>query len=157
MALPIGSQAEAIAARAPRATLALAALLVAIVAGCGDDEGGAGTTQADRNATNGIGEPAPDLAKSRPSRRDAETQRNLERHLKQEAAGVASGWTFADVEDVQVRSTRVPIKTSLPSRRRDAAASLCLAARRFFLQGGQGQTPYEVLIAGREGAALARC
>jgi hypothetical protein len=161
MAVPIGSQAEAIAARGARFTLALVALLMAIAAGCGDDGGGNGTTRAGTTApgesTNEIGERAPDIAKSRPSRRDAEVQRNLERHLRQEAALVGGGWTFADVEDVQVRGTQVAIETSLPPRRRDAGASLCLAARRFFLQGGQGQTAFDVLISGRGRATLGRC
>jgi hypothetical protein len=161
VALPNRSQAEAIAARAAKFTLSLVALIVAILAGCGSDGGGNGTTPtgtaAAGNSTNETGEPAPDLSKSRPSRRDAEVQRNLERHLRQEAVVVAGGWTFADVEDVQVRGTQVTVETSLPPRRRDAAASLCLTARRFFLQGGQGQTAFDVVVAGRARATLGRC
>ncbi len=59
-----------------------------------------------------------------------EVERDLKRHLKQEA-GVASGWTYADVEAVHVRGTRTVIETDLPPSRREAGASLCLAARRF--------------------------
>jgi hypothetical protein len=144
-------------------------LLAALVAlgGCGDGDseaGGSGddtTTRQERDAT------APQETTSTPeqaaieespaSRRDRELQRELERHLRQEAAGVSSGWTFADVEDVQVRATRVAIATRLRPARRDAAASLCLAARRFFLQGGQGQTPYDLLVTEPGGTALGRC
>jgi hypothetical protein len=136
-------------------------LLVAIVAGCGGDDGATETTAPGTTPSGDSGravaEPAPDLAKSRPSRRDAEVQRNLERHLQQEAAVVSGGWTFGDVEDVQVRDTRVALKTGLPPRRRDAGLSLCLTARRFFLEGGQGQTAYDVVVAGRTGETLGRC
>ena len=70
---------------------------------------------------------------------------------------MAGGWTVGDVEDVQVRGTRVAIKTGLPPRRRDAVLSLCLTARRFFLQGGQGQTAYDLVIAGRARETLGTC
>ncbi|MGH2978659.1 MAG: hypothetical protein ACRDLQ_03360 [Solirubrobacterales bacterium] len=136
------------------------ALLIA-TGGCGGGDGGTGTEPAEPDlgtSEEASGEPAGDLAgESRPSRRDREVIRQLERHLRQEAVGVSGGWTFADVEDVQVRGTEVAIQTGLRPARRDAAASLCLAARRFFLEGGQGQTPYDVVVTGRQGAAFGRC
>jgi len=135
---------------------------VLLVAGCGGDDKSTGSTEEQSGTstteTTETTEQAPDLAReSRPSRRDAEVTRELERHLRQEAVGVASGWRFADVDDVQVRGTRVAIVTRLRPTRREAAGSLCLAARRFFLQGGQGQTAYGVVVAGRDGSALGRC
>ena len=93
----------------------------------------------------------------RPTRRDTEVESQLERHLRQEAAGVASGWRFADVDAVHVRSTSVVIETRLGPGRREGATGLCLAARRFFEQGNQRQTPYDVLVRGRGDSALASC
>lgn len=138
--------------------------------GCGDDGGGQ-STQAERNAgtTEGrAGQDAPaggaggarsqePASEARPSRRDVEMVRRLERHLRQQAAVESGGWTFADVEDVQVQGTGVLIETDLRPARRDAAASLCLTTRDFFLEGGQGQTPYQTLVTSRDGAALGRC
>ena len=140
------------------------------LAGCGGDDGGTVSTQSGPGAatsTEGSGrktgreEPGRELAgKGPPSRRDVQAKRELERALRQEAlvgAGGVGGWKFADVRDVRIRGTAVVIETRLGPRRRDAAASLCLAARRFFLQGGQGQTAYDVVVAGRAGSALGRC
>jgi hypothetical protein len=154
-----------------KAALLLLALLVAVAAGgCGGDDEGPSTPQGERNGGSseestpesgqpgGYGRPAQNPAQeSRPSRRDVEVNRQLERHLRQRAAGVSSGWRFADVEDVQVRGTSVAIQTRLGPARREAAASLCLAARRFFLQGGQSQTPYDVLVTGPDGSTLGMC
>ena len=64
------------------------------------------------------------------SRRDVDVERDLRRHLK-DAAGLASEWTYADVEAVHVRGRRTVIETDLPPRRREAGASLCIAAQRF--------------------------
>jgi hypothetical protein len=60
---------------------------------------------------------------------------------------------------VLVRGSDVTIETGFGSKRAEAAASLCLAARRFFLKQGQGQvqTTYDIAVLGRAGATLARC
>ena len=135
-----------------------------LLAGCGGDgddttssapQGERPTATTNESAPEGIPqEPAP---RSRPSRRDSELQRNLTRRLRQESLGGAAGWTAADVGDVRVRGTGVAIETRLRPARREAAAALCLTARREFLVGGQGQTPYDVVVAGRDGTTLAGC
>ena len=137
-----------------------------LLAGCGGggDDAASSAPQGERPATGTTTdqeapepipqEPAP---QSRPSRRDSELQRDLTRRLRQESLGGAAGWTAADVEDVQVRGTGVAIETRLRPARREAAAALCLAARREFLVGGQGQTAYDVVVTGRDGATLAGC
>jgi hypothetical protein len=121
------------------------------LAGCGGDEnsGGAAKEPSGASATQTT-EPAPDIAaESKPSRRDAEVERDLERHLKQEA-GLASGWTYADVEAVHVRGTRTVIETDLPPSRREAGASLCLAARRF-------SSTSDMTVTGAGRAIIGRC
>jgi hypothetical protein len=84
-----------------------------------------------------------------------EAERSLKRHLKQEA-GVASGWTYADVEAVHVRGRRTVIETDVPPRRREAGASLCLAARRFFQEGGQVPNT-ELVVTGTARTIIGRC
>jgi hypothetical protein len=145
-----------------RATLVLVALLTA-VAGCGgDDENSGSPKRADTTTSQESDVKSPEdlvedvAGEARPTRRDREVQRNLKRYLRQEELGGAGGWRFADVKDVQARSTHVAIDTRLPLRRREVAASLCQAARRFFLEGGQGQTAYDVVVGGR-GGIFARC
>jgi hypothetical protein len=154
MAVPLRTQAEAIA----RLAAIVLVLVVLLVAGCGDDTTTRSTAEPSGTSTTETAEKAPDLGKeSRPSRRDTEVQRNLKRQLRQDAAVADGAWTFADVEDVQVRDTQVAIQTRLSPRRRDAAASLCLAVRRFFLKEGQGQTVFDVVVAGRARETLGRC
>jgi hypothetical protein len=142
----------------------LVALLVA-VGGCGGDGGATGSTKpADTTTTaqeSHTVESAEDLVEeiageARPTRRDRDVQRDLERYLRQEELGGAGGWRFADVKEVQARATHVAIETRLRPARREAATSLCLAAQRFFGQSGQGQTPYNVIVGGR-GGILAKC
>jgi hypothetical protein len=147
MAVPVRPQAEAIA----RPSATAVALVVLVLAGCGGDQDSGGTTQERSGASDTqTPEPAPDLAaKSKPSRRDVEVERDLERHLKQEA-GVASGWTYADVEAVHVRGTRTVIETDLPPSRREAGASLCLAARRF-------SSTSDMTVTGAGRAIVGRC
>jgi hypothetical protein len=158
MALPNRSQAEAIAAPALKALVVLVAL--AAFSGCGDDD--TASTPTERDASTTVEETrAPDRERSGieqapRSRRDVEVERNLQRHLK-EAAGVASGWTYADVEAVHVRGRRAVIETDLPPRRREAGASLCVAARRFFLQGGQGQNVSDMIVTGAGRTIIGRC
>ena len=136
-----------------------------LLAGCGGD--GDDTTssapQGERPSAATTNESAPEgipqepAPRSRPSRRDSELQRTLTRRLRQESLGGAAGWTAADVEDVRVRGTSVAIETRLRPARREAANALCLTARREFLVGGQGQTAYDVVVAGRDGEPLAGC
>jgi hypothetical protein len=147
MAVPVRPQAEAIA----RPSATAVALVVLVLAGCGGDQDSGGTTQERSGASDTqTPEPAPDLAaKSKPSRRDVEVERDLKRHLKQEA-GVASGWTYADVEAVHVRGTRTVIETDLPPSRREAGASLCLAARRF-------SSTSDMTVTGAGRAIIGRC
>jgi hypothetical protein len=169
LAVPHRPQAEAISTPGVKILTALVVVLLALTgAGCGGDDEHAEPTQAEPNAGTAEdqpgraggddgGPPQESAPRSRPSRRDVEVIRQLERHLRQEAAVESGGWTFADVEDVQVRGTSVLIETDLRPARRDAAASLCLTTRSFFLGGGQGQTPYSTLVIGRGGATLGRC
>jgi hypothetical protein len=135
------------------------------VGGCGSDDGASGSTKPADTTTTSQGphavESAEDLVEevageARPTRRDREVQRDLERYLRQQELGGAGGWRFADVKEVQARATYIAIETRLRAARREAAMSLCLAAQRFFLQSGQGQTPYNVLVGGR-GGILAKC
>jgi len=109
-------------------------LALVAIAGCGGDEDGSTPTERDTPASaqdTAAPEREPSGFERAPrSRRDVEAERDLERHLKQEAA-VASGWTYADVEAVHVRGTRTVIETDIPPSRREAGASLCLAARSF--------------------------
>jgi hypothetical protein len=145
----------------------IAVLLALIVAGCGGDGDDATSPaqQGDRpsTATTTETDAAPERApqetapESRPSRRDSELQRELIRRLRQESLGGAAGWRAADVRRVQVRGTSVTIQSRLGPARREAAAALCLTARRLFLTGGQGQTAYDVVVAGRDGSTLAGC
>jgi hypothetical protein len=147
MAVPVRPQAEAIT-RLSAIGIALVAL---VLAGCGGDENSGGATEqrSEASATQTT-KRAPDLeAKSKPSRRDAEVERELERHLKEEA-GLASGWTYADVEAVRVRGTRTVIETDLPPGRREAGASLCLAARRF-------SSTSDITVTGAGRAIIGRC
>ena len=111
-------------------------VLVALVAigGCGKDDTASTPTQRDA-PTSAQDTRAPErepsgFERAPRSRRDVEAERDLKRHLKQEAA-VASGWTYADVEAVHVRGTRTVIETDIPPSRREAGASLCLAAGSF--------------------------
>ena len=130
-------------------------VLVALVAiaGCGGDEDGSATTEADAPAS-AQDAPAPErqpsgFERAPRSRRDVEAERDLERHLKQEAA-VASGWTYADVEAVHVRGTRTVIETDIPPSRREAGASLCLAARSF-------SSTSDVTVTGTGRRIIGRC
>ena len=149
MAVPVRTQAEAIAR--PAAIVIVSVVL--LVAGCGDDTTTGSTAERSGTSTTETTEKAPDLAKdSRPSRRDTEVQRNLERHLKQEAA-FAGGWTFADVRAVQTRGRQVVIETRLKAGEREPASSLCLAVRRYF----QDQDPSSVIVSGRDHTALVEC
>jgi hypothetical protein len=84
-------------------------------------------------------------------------QRALARHLRDESLGGAAGWRAADVEEIHIRGTSVTIETRLRAARRDAAGALCLAARRYFAGGAQGQTAYDVLITGRDRAPVIGC
>jgi predicted small lipoprotein YifL len=133
VAVSIRSQAEAIAAPALKALVVLVALVA--IAGCGGG-GDDGSTPTERDAPASAQDtPAQErepsgFERAPRSRRDVEAERDLERHLKQEAA-VASGWTYTDVEAVHVRGTRTVIETDIPPSRREAGASLCLAARSF--------------------------
>jgi hypothetical protein len=147
MAVPVRPQAEAIT----RPSAIVIALVVLVLAGCGGDQNSGDATEERSGASDTqTTEPAPDLAaKSKPSRRDVEVERDLERHLKQEA-GVASGWTYADVEAVHVRGTRTVIETDLPPSRREAGASLCLAARRF-------SSTSDMTVTGAGRAIIGRC
>jgi hypothetical protein len=79
-----------------------------------------------------------------------EVERNLRRHLKQEA-GLAGGWTYADVEAVHVRGRRTVIETGLPPKRREAGLSLCVAARRFSAQAS------EVIVTGSGRTIIGSC
>ena len=125
--------------------------MVLVLAGCGDNQSGGGAPEERRGASaTQTTEPPPDLeAESKPSRRDVEVERDLERHLKQEA-GLASEWTYADVEAVHVRGRRTVIETDLPPRRREAGASLCLAARGF-------ASTSEMTVTGAGGTIIGRC
>jgi hypothetical protein len=147
MAVPVRTQTEAITW--PSAIVI--ALVALVLAGCGGDEKSGGATEERSGASDTqTTEPAPDLAaKSKPSRRDAEVERDLKRHLKEEA-GLASGWTYADVEAVHVRGTRTVIETDLPPSRREAGASLCLAARRF-------SSTSDMTVTGAGRAIIGRC
>jgi hypothetical protein len=147
MAVPVRPQAEAIT----RPSAIVIALVVLVLAGCGGDQNSGDATEERSGASDTqTTEPAPDLAaKSKPSRRDAEVERDLKRHLKEEA-GVASGWTYADVEAVHVRGTRTVIETDLPPSRREAGASLCLAARRF-------SSTSDMTVTGAGRAIIGRC
>jgi hypothetical protein len=125
---------------------------VLLFAGCGGDETGAGGTdqRSGASAATQTTEPAAEPpAKSKPSRRDMEVERELKRHLRQEA-DLASGWTYADVEAVQVRGRRTLIETDLPPSGREAGASLCVAARRF-------SSTSEMTVTGAGGAVIGRC
>jgi hypothetical protein len=158
MALPNRSQAEAIAAPDLKALVVLVALVA--ISGCGDDDTTSTPTERDAPASaqdsRGPDREPPGFERAPRSRRDVEVERNLQRHLK-EAAGVASEWTYADVEAVHVRGKRAAIETDLSPRRRDAGVSLCFAARRFFLQGGQGQSTSGVIVTGAGRAIIGRC
>ena len=147
MAVPVRTQVEAIA----RPSAIVIALVVLVLAGCGGDQNSGGATEERSGASaTQTTEPAPDLAaKSKPSRRDVEVERDLERHLKEEA-GLASGWTYADIETVYVRGTRTVIETDLPPGRREAGASLCLAARRF-------SSTSDMTVTGAGRAIIDRC
>jgi hypothetical protein len=158
VALPIRSQAEAIAAPVVKALVVLVAL--GAISGCGDDD--TTSTPTERNAPASAEDTrAPDREQSGfeqapRSRRDVEVKRNLKRHLKQ-AAGVAGEWTYADVEAVHVRGRRTVIETDLAPRRREAALSLCVAAHRFFVQGAQGQNTSDVIVTGPGRTIIGRC
>jgi len=150
--------------RPPLVVLAAAALAVC---GCGGDdgnEGNSGATTGTAPAATGpaITTPGPEQAdgerESRPSRQERSLERDLVRHLREEALTRSRGeWSFADVRDVVVRDRQVVVSTRLRGRRgREQASSLCLGAREFFLAGGQPQTPYDVVVTdGRQ--ALAAC
>ena len=137
-------------------------VLALALAGCGGGER-TSTTEPER----GDGVPSPtageagtggDSGAPPPSRRDRALQRDLRRHLRQEGSTRSRGeWTYADVEDVRVRGRQVSISTVLGQHERGQAGSLCLAARRFFLAGGQGQTPFDVAVSTLAGTAVARC
>jgi len=170
VAVPIRAQAEAIARTAPKAAAALAVLLLAL-AGCGDSGGAQSsgdsmTTTHSEHSTTGQGTTeeehseghfdVEDVAgEARPTRRDRDVQRDVKRYLRRPELG-GTGWRIADVKEIQARATQLAIDTRLGPARREAAASLCLAAQRFFLQNGQTQTPYNVLVGGR-GGILAKC
>lgn len=152
VAVPIRPQAEAIAAPARKALVVLVALVA--IAGCGGDEGASKPTERDAPASAAQDTSAPDrqpsgFERTPRSRRDVEMERDLERHLKQEAA-VASGWTYADVDAVHVRGTRTVIETDIPPRRREAGASLCLAARSF-------SSTSEMTVTGTGRRIIGRC
>jgi len=153
--------------RPPLVVLAAAALAVS---SCGGDGGGDGNGESNSTtgappATTGPATPTPAPEQnpdrgqaSRPSPQERSLQRDLVRHLREEALTRSRGeWSFADVRDVVVRDRQVVVSTRLRGRRgREQASSLCLGAREFFLAGGQPQTPYDVVVTdGR--AALAAC
>ena len=153
-----------------RPALVVLAAAALAVSGCGGDDGGDGNGGGDSTAgappaTTGppTTTPAPEQQPgsergSRPSPQERSLQRDLERHLREEALTRSRGeWTFADVRDVEVRDRQVMVSTRLRGRRgREQASSLCLSAREFFLAGGRAQTPYDVVVTdGR--AALAAC
>lgn len=148
----------------------LAAAGVLASAGCGGDGGSNGNsgdrtgTTATAPATTAPAPTAPETEQgdgereSRPSHQERSLQRDIERHLREEALTRSRGeWTFADVRGVEVRGRQVTVSTRLRGRRgREQASSLCLSARELFLAGGQAQTPYDVFVTdGR--AALAAC
>jgi hypothetical protein len=122
--------------------------------GCGADEDASTSTQRDAPAT-AESDPAPErepagFERAPASRRDVEMERDLRRHLKQEAA-VASGWTYADVQAVHVRGRRTVVETDVPPRRREAGASICLAARRFYARAS------EISVTGAGRTIIGRC
>jgi hypothetical protein len=171
LAVPIRAQAEAIARTAAKAAATLAVLLLAL-GGCGDSggaqSGGASTTATSGQGTTGHGTSEEESSEgghidlddvagdAQPTRRDLSAQRDVKRYLRQQELGGAGGWRVTDVKEIQARATQLAIDTRLGPARRDAALSLCLAAQRFFLQNGQTQTPYNVVVGGR-GGILAKC
>ena len=141
--------------RAPLVVLAAAAALA--VAGCGGGDGDgenstATTGTAPATAGPATTTPAPEQADvdhaSRPSRQERSLQRDLERHLREEALTRSRGeWTFADIRSVEVRGRQVVVSTRLRGRRgREQATSLCFSTREFFLSAGQAQTPYDAVV-----------
>ena len=141
--------------RAPLVVLAAAAALA--VAGCGGGDGDGGNSTATTETAPATARPAtttpapepPDGERaSRPSRRERSQQRDLERHLREEALTRSRGeWTFADIRSVEVRGRQVVVSTRLRGRRgREQATSLCFSTREFFLSAGQAQTPYDVVV-----------
>ena len=151
-----------------RPALVVLAAAALAVSGCGASDGndgnGGGTTGTAPAATGpAITTPGPEQQADgerapRPSPQERSLQRDLGRHLREEALTRSRGeWSFADVRDVVVRDRQIVVSTRLRGRRgREQASSLCLSAREFFLAGGQPQTPYDVVVTdGR--AALAAC
>jgi hypothetical protein len=172
VAVPIRAQAEAIARTVAKAATTLAVLLL-VLAGCGDSGGAQSSvdsttaTHSEHGATgHGTSEEESSegghfdvdevAGEAQPTRRDLSAQRDVKRYLRQQEVGGAGGWRITDVKEIQARATQLAIDTRLGPARRDAALSLCLAAQRFFLQNGQTQTPYNVLVGGR-GGILAKC
>lgn len=155
-----------------REAFALLAAVGLLAAGCGGDDGGNGaaSTANSTTSTTGAGaagqaspdptpaRPAEGERESRPSRQERSLQRDMERHLREEALTRSRGeWTFADIRSVEVRGRQVVVSTRLRGRRgREQASSLCLSARELFLSAGQAQTPYDVLVTDGH-TALAAC
>jgi hypothetical protein len=158
LAAPLRSQARA----SWKALAIVAALLV--LSGCGDDEDQRSAptqpttvTTGDENGLDARKEPAT-VDRAAPTRRERPLQRDLARHLEQEARTRSRGeWTAADIEAVSVRGTEVVVATRLRGARgREQAASICVSAREFFLSGGRTQTPYDVVVTDGD-TALAAC
>ena len=84
-------------------------VLVALVAisGCGNDDTASTPTERDAptsaEGTRDVEREPSGFERAPRSRRDVEVERDLKRHLK-EAAGLASEWTYADVEAVHIQA-----------------------------------------------------
>jgi hypothetical protein len=149
------------------ALVVLAAAAALAAAGCGGDGGNGGDaaeTTGTAPATSGPapttpapGQGASSERETRPSRQERSLQRDLDRHLREEALTRSRGeWTLADIRSVQVEGRQVVVSTRLRGRRgREQASSLCLAARQYFLAQGQAQTPYDVAVTGTGGTRAA--
>ena len=149
------------------ALVVLAAAAALAAAGCGGDGGNSGDTAETTGTAPATSGPAPTTPApgqgassergSRPSRQERSLQRDLERHLREEALTRSRGeWTFSDIRSVEVEGRQVVVSTRLGGRRgREQATSLCFAARQFFFAQGQAQTPYDVVVTGTGGTRAA--